>query len=96
MNTVVNIPAVVTADGVRPITATNYDNIPVRTVCPRCHKLVMSQITPTIGLGTWLIVLVFCLAPPLCILPFVLRTFKDMQHNCPNCGNILGIKKVVG
>jgi hypothetical protein len=56
----------------------------------------MSQITPTIGLGIWLIALVLCLLPPLCIIPFFIKPLKDIQHKCPNCGNTLGIKKLVG
>jgi len=96
MDTVVNIPAVVTANGRGTIIATNYGDVPVRTVCPQCHKPVMSQITPTIGLGIWLIALVLCLLPPLCIIPFFIKPLKDIQHKCPNCGNTLGIKKLVG
>jgi lipopolysaccharide-induced tumor necrosis factor-alpha factor len=88
---VVNRSPIVTKDG-----APNYGNVPVRTLCPSCRKAVMSQTTYTIGLGTWLIALVLLLLPPLCILPFFINSLKDVEHTCPNCGNLLGVKKIAG
>ena len=81
-------------DGV--MAAPNYGDIPVRTTCPQCRKAVMSNVTHQVGLGTWLLSLLLCLLFPLCIIPFFVNSCKDVQHTCPNCGNILGLKKVVG
>ena len=96
--TVVNVPSttsgslVITKDGV--ITGANFSDIPVRTVCPQCRKPIMTQVTNTIGLGTWLLALVLLLLPPLCFLPFFINSCKDTEHRCPNCGNVVGLKKV--
>lgn len=98
--TVVNVPPVTnihpiaTKDGV--ISGANFSDIPVRTQCPQCRKPIMTQVTPTIGLGTWLIALVLLLLPPLCFIPFFIKSTKDTEHRCPNCGNVVGVKKVVG
>ena len=94
MDTVISVVSPPSKDGV--ISGTNYGDIPVRTVCPQCRKAVMSLVTNEVGLGTWLIALILCLLPPLCFLPFFINSTKDTQHTCPNCGNVLGIKKVVG
>jgi lipopolysaccharide-induced tumor necrosis factor-alpha factor len=98
--TVVNVPPaikpipIVTKDGV--IAGTNFGDVPARTVCPQCRKPVMTLVEHTIGLGTWLIALVLLLLPPLCFIPFFIKSLKDVEHKCPNCGNIIGVKKVVG
>ena len=98
--TVVNVPAetkpaaIVTKDGV--IAAPNYGDVPVRTLCPQCRKPVLTQVSHTVGLGTWLIALVLLLLPPLCFLPFFINACKDIEHKCPSCGNTIGVKKVVG
>ncbi|CAF4324197.1 unnamed protein product, partial [Rotaria magnacalcarata] len=52
MNTVVNIEGGIKQDGSGVVAAPNYSDFPVRTMCPQCRKMVMSQVTETIGLGT--------------------------------------------
>jgi len=73
-----------------------FGDVPVRTLCTSCRKPVMTRVTPKIGLGTWLLALVLLLLPPLCFIPFFINACKDKEHSCPNCGNIIGIHKVVG
>jgi len=100
MATVINLPPVVTKqpiitrDGI--ITGTNYGDVPVRTLCPQCRRPVMSQTSKVSGLGTWLIALILLLLPPLCFIPFFINSCKDTEHTCPNCGNMLGVKKIAG
>lgn len=96
LSTVVSIPEPIKADAGGVIAAANYSDVPVRTVCPQCRKTVMSQVTETIGVGTWLIALILLLLPPLCFIPFFVKGCKDKEHRCPSCGNLLGIIKVVG
>ncbi|CAM4914515.1 unnamed protein product [Rotaria socialis] len=73
MNNVVNMEGAIKQDGSAVVAAPNYSDVPVRTTCPQCRKVVMSQVTETIGLAC-----------------------KDKEHRCPNCSNVLGVKKVVG
>ncbi len=53
MATVINLspvakrPPIVTKSNV--ITAPNFSDIPVRTLCQQCWKPVLSQIKPTVG-----------------------------------------------
>ncbi|CAF4255445.1 unnamed protein product [Rotaria socialis] len=96
MNNVVNMEGAIKQDGSAVVAAPNYSDVPVRTTCPQCRKVVMSQVTETIGLGTWLLALILLLLPPLCFIPFFVKACKDKEHRCPNCSNVLGVKKVVG
>ncbi len=100
MSAAIHLPPVVTRlpiatkDG--SMSSPNYGDVPVRTLCPRCRKSIMSQVSKVTGLGTWLIALILLLLPPFCYIPFFLKSCKDTQHTCPNCGNLLGINKLVG
>jgi hypothetical protein len=78
---VAKIPPIVTKDGV--IAGPNFGDIPVRNTCTQCRRPIMTQINRTVGLGTWLIVLVLCLFPPLCLIPFFINSLKDIEHKCP-------------
>jgi lipopolysaccharide-induced tumor necrosis factor-alpha factor len=91
---VTKIPPIVTKDGV--MAGPNFDDVPVRTQCPQCRKAIMTQTKRTVGLGTWLIVILLLCLPPLCLIPFFVNAVKDTEHRCPNCGNLLGVKKIVG
>jgi lipopolysaccharide-induced tumor necrosis factor-alpha factor len=88
--------AVALKDGSGVVVGTNFGNVPVRTVCTSCRKPIMTQVVPTIGLGTWLIALILIFFPPLCFLPFFISALKDKTHKCPNCGNVLGVSSLVG
>ncbi|CAF3534053.1 unnamed protein product [Rotaria socialis] len=50
MNNVVNMEGAIKQDGSAVVAAPNYSDVPVRTTCPQCRKVVMSQVTETIGL----------------------------------------------
>ncbi|CAF1327675.1 unnamed protein product [Adineta steineri] len=89
-----NVHTIIPVDGALP--AANFSDIPVRTQCPQCRKVVMSLVQDTVGLGTWLLALLLILIPPLCFLPFFIKSCKDKEHLCPNCGAVIGIKKLVG
>jgi len=100
MTTVVNFPpaitkpSIITKDG--SVTNPNYGDVPVRALCPKCRKPVLSQVSKVSGLGTWLICLILLLFPPFCCIPFFVKSLKDTRHTCPNCGNVLGINQLVG
>lgn len=94
-----NIPSatnnldVVIQDG--HISVTSVSRYPVRIFCPVCQTSIRTQVTHTIGLGTWLIALLLCLLPPLCLVPFFIRSLKDTLHYCPHCGNLVGIRRLM-
>ncbi|CAF1228874.1 unnamed protein product [Adineta steineri] len=89
-----NVHTIIPVDGA--MSAANFSDLPVRAQCPQCRKVVMSQVLDTVGLGTWLLALVLLLIPPLCFVPFFIKACKDKEHRCPNCGAIMGVKKLVG
>jgi predicted RNA-binding Zn-ribbon protein involved in translation (DUF1610 family) len=89
--------AVIVRDRTGVIAAPNFGDLPVRTLCTACRKAVMTTVTPSVGLGTWLIALLLLLIFfPLAIVPFLISACKDKKHTCPNCGTLLGIKKIIG
>lgn len=66
--------------------------IPILATCPYCQEKMTTEIKNRNGPFTLVgaVVLAHCL---LCWVPFVVRRFKDIEHNCSNCKSVLGIFK---
>ncbi|RIA97288.1 LITAF-like zinc ribbon domain-containing protein [Glomus cerebriforme] len=63
--------------------------LPAMTVCPHCHRTVLSVIRYESGGCTWLCCLALSFFSPLCFIPFCVTDLKDVIHNCPNCHKIM-------
>ncbi|CAJ0598321.1 unnamed protein product [Cylicocyclus nassatus] len=65
----------------------------VSMVCPYCYRQVVTRTSPKCGPIThFLTPAMFLLGCWLCFLIHLcLRSCKDIEHVCPNCGKILGI-----
>ncbi|XP_054614527.1 LITAF domain-containing protein-like isoform X2 [Dunckerocampus dactyliophorus] len=63
--------------------------------CPRCQQMVLTQVERKAGLMTWLICggMAFIGCCLCCWVPFVVDSCKDVQHNCPNCNNVIYLYK---
>nr|XP_024659320.1 lipopolysaccharide-induced tumor necrosis factor-alpha factor [Maylandia zebra] len=79
-----------------PIETPEDDIAPVETLCrdagltqcPTCKELIITQTQRKVGETTWL---ACCLCSMLgcvggcCIIPFCMKNFKDVLHQCPHC-----------
>ncbi|XP_069104541.1 cell death-inducing p53-target protein 1 homolog [Argopecten irradians] len=64
----------------------------VRCICPHCRADIMTSTTYTTGNLAWLaFIFMFIFGFWLCcFIPFCLDGCKDVVHNCPNCGGVVG------
>ncbi|XP_033760430.1 cell death-inducing p53-target protein 1 homolog isoform X2 [Pecten maximus] len=64
----------------------------VRCTCPHCRADIMTSTTYTSGSMVWLaFLLMFFFGFWLCcFIPFCMDGCKDVVHNCPNCGGVVG------
>ncbi|CAF1247880.1 unnamed protein product, partial [Rotaria sordida] len=72
------------------------DDHPVQCVCPRCQQPIITRIEKQNGLLTWLIfgaLRLFGCWLGCCLIPFCVDACKDTAHYCPNCSQLLGVKK---
>ncbi|XP_077658790.1 LITAF domain-containing protein-like [Urocitellus parryii] len=63
-------------------------SLPMRTVCPYCGHLVVTETTPVPGILTWLLCLGLCFCGcclGCCLVPFWMPSLKDVTHSCPVC-----------
>lgn len=75
----------------------NFDKAPKYVVCQNCAQTVTTKVSHKTGLGTWLICLgISSCMPIFCCFPFFNDSCKDVQHDCPNCGGLIGYKRIVG
>uniref|UniRef100_A0AAY5KS52 LITAF domain-containing protein n=1 Tax=Esox lucius TaxID=8010 RepID=A0AAY5KS52_ESOLU len=64
--------------------------------CPSCQTQVMSDVRHCAGSFAWIMCLVFILCGLIlgcCLIPFLVRHFKDTYHTCPRCHMVLHIHK---
>ncbi|KAM4603325.1 lipopolysaccharide-induced tumor necrosis factor-alpha factor homolog [Polymixia lowei] len=69
---------------------------PGLTTCPSCQAQVTTQVTYCVGTYAWLMCLLFVLCGLVlgcCLLPFLVRHFKDAYHTCPRCRRVLHIHR---
>lgn len=68
---------------------------PEPIVCPYCGQTGSSVVTYDIGQGTWLLGLILCCfgCVPCACVPCCLDDCKDAFHSCPNCRQLLGVKR---
>jgi len=72
-----------------PLTALRA--MPALTICPCCHRTVLSDVRFESGGCSWLScwVLGFLGAGPFCFIPFFVNDLRDAIHYCPSCGKIM-------
>merc|ERR1712228_114081 len=66
--------------------------------CPSCQKVVQTRLSYTSGLGAWLVCGGFICAGCFCgccFIPFCMQSMKDVNHHCPDCSKLLGVKKFI-
>lgn len=69
---------------------------PGMTTCPTCQQQVMTNVTHKAGKYAWLMCLLFiCLGLVLCccLIPLLMKRFKDAYHTCPRCNRVLHVEK---
>ncbi|XP_030634902.1 lipopolysaccharide-induced tumor necrosis factor-alpha factor homolog [Chanos chanos] len=67
---------------------------PTATVCRYCHHRVTTQVTYKAGSAAWgmcCLLTLLGLICGFCLIPFLVKGFKDVHHSCPNCHKHLGI-----
>ncbi|XP_029433034.1 cell death-inducing p53-target protein 1-like [Rhinatrema bivittatum] len=72
------------------IVGTNLTDTPAVTVCPACQQNVTTKINHATGMLTWIIFLILCLIGcwlGCCLIPFFVKSCKDVDHYCPNCNH---------
>eukprot|EP00112_Aurelia_sp_Birch-Aquarium-sp1_P012173 Seg2558.3 transcript_id=Seg2558.3/GoldUCD/mRNA.D3Y31 product="Lipopolysaccharide-induced tumor necrosis factor-alpha factor" protein_id=Seg2558.3/GoldUCD/D3Y31 len=75
---------------------THFGGLPQSEFCAACGSRGLTTLQYTTGFGTVVGSLACCLVcPPLFAVPFFLTPCKDVRHNCSNCGNVLGVKKLI-
>ncbi|XP_029997778.1 cell death-inducing p53-target protein 1-like [Sphaeramia orbicularis] len=69
---------------------------PGMTTCPNCQQQVMTNVSYKAGKYAWLMCLLFiCLGLILCccLIPLLMKRFKDAYHTCPRCNRVLHVEK---
>ncbi|KAJ8001353.1 hypothetical protein DPEC_G00168650 [Dallia pectoralis] len=69
---------------------------PGQTRCPSCQTQVTTDVRTSAGSFAWTMCLVFILCGLIlgcCLIPFLVRHFKDTYHTCPRCQMVLYIHK---
>ncbi|CAD5205533.1 unnamed protein product [Bursaphelenchus okinawaensis] len=70
--------------------------------CPRCKHHGETVMVYKNGMMTWLTFVGICLASVLIIplfftwVPFVIDSFRDVEHHCPNCNAWVGTYRRIG
>ncbi|XP_034046232.1 lipopolysaccharide-induced tumor necrosis factor-alpha factor homolog isoform X2 [Thalassophryne amazonica] len=69
---------------------------PGMTTCTACQQQVMTNVTHKAGTYAWLMCLLFiCCGLILCccLIPLLMKKFKDAYHYCPRCNKLLYVNK---
>lgn len=73
-----------------------FGRVPVDVKCPYCGHTGFTKISSTPGNFTWIssiFGLIFGWWMCCCVFPFLLNSFKDLEHSCSNCGAVLGTRE---
>ncbi|XP_077869294.1 lipopolysaccharide-induced tumor necrosis factor-alpha factor homolog [Saccoglossus kowalevskii] len=71
-----------------------WGEAPSQAYCGNCNKSVMTDTVYKAGTFTWIsagIICLFCLWCGCCLIPFCIKSFKDVHHSCPECKTKLGV-----
>uniref|UniRef100_A0A1I7ZI49 LITAF domain-containing protein n=1 Tax=Steinernema glaseri TaxID=37863 RepID=A0A1I7ZI49_9BILA len=69
---------------------------PYDAYCVKCQTLVHTERRFVSGAFTWTLFVVLLLVFfPLCWVPFVVRSIKDVEHLCPQCDSLLAVRRMV-
>ncbi|XP_077589804.1 lITAF domain-containing protein [Stigmatopora nigra] len=66
------------------------------TTCPSCQQQVMTNVAYKPGMYSWLMVCLFIclgLVACCCLIPLLVKQFKDAHHTCPRCNRLLHVEK---
>ncbi|KAL0280514.1 UNVERIFIED_CONTAM: hypothetical protein PYX00_001783 [Menopon gallinae] len=91
----------------RPITSIGYCTPPVITVpmtvgpgpmgttCPTCRRPIITKTKTVIQKSAHIacFVLFICGCCFCSCIPYCMKSFKDVQHRCPDCGTFIGVYK---
>ncbi|KAM9780397.1 lITAF domain-containing protein [Neosynchiropus ocellatus] len=75
---------------------TSLGHTPGMTTCTSCQQQVMTNVTYKAGTYAWLMCLLFiCCGLVLCccLIPLLMKRFKDAYHTCPRCNRVLHVEK---
>jgi len=69
---------------------------PILVKCPFCKATVTSETRPVSGCLTWLCCLAISAVGCVygcCLIPFMSKRLRDVQHYCPKCKNLVALYK---
>ncbi|KAL0938316.1 litaf-like zinc finger domain-containing protein [Colletotrichum truncatum] len=70
---------------------------PALVECPGCRGVAPTTTDHTIGKGThWMAVLLFCTTGLGVFIPYSMKPFKNVRHNCLRCGRTLATRRFGG
>ncbi|KAL7845433.1 hypothetical protein AOLI_G00236250 [Acnodon oligacanthus] len=93
--TVIQPIAVVQQNPVPVVVQPQLKEMPGRMRCQFCQQEITTVTKPINGALTWVVfgtLLVFGIWP-CCLIPFCVKSCKDIEHSCPYCQNIVHIHK---
>ncbi|KAF4075415.1 hypothetical protein AMELA_G00234240 [Ameiurus melas] len=70
-------------------------SVPANTRCGFCQQQVVTLTRPINGFLTWAVFggLFLFFIWPCCLIPFFVKSCKDIEHTCPNCKNVIHVYK---
>ncbi|KAI8300919.1 hypothetical protein K4K61_009371 [Colletotrichum sp. SAR11_59] len=70
---------------------------PALVECPGCKGVAPTTTEHTIGKGThWMAVMFFCTTGVGVFIPYSMKPFKNVRHNCMRCGRTLATNRFGG
>merc|ERR1712137_1368128 len=88
-------PAPYQPGGGAPGVPTIFPENPIRMTCNFCNNSIVTRTNPKSGALTFLLAAILCLIGLWCCawIPLVIDAGKDIEHVCPSCNNLLGVRK---
>ncbi|KAH7098340.1 LITAF-like zinc ribbon domain-containing protein [Auriculariales sp. MPI-PUGE-AT-0066] len=77
--------------GQAPMSIKNLGKTAASTQCPQCGQTATTSIEHKTGKSThiWAIITGVCCG--MCCVPYLINTWKDVEHKCGSCGTPLAI-----